>query len=136
VPVYMQTRNGDSSRAGQFYNSADFAGISSDTYGTLTSRWTAFLPTTRRPVHTPSRRLASRGWSPAAATSKKCEIQHVCETSRQQLKRYAGYELDAICAPSDPFTVSGAGFTDIAGDFCLRWLQYCYRRYEYQQYGL
>lgn len=36
VPVNLQTTNGDSSRAGQFYNSAGFAGISSDTYGTLT----------------------------------------------------------------------------------------------------
>jgi predicted porin len=36
VPVNQQTTNGDSSRAGQFYNSVGFAGISSDTYGTLT----------------------------------------------------------------------------------------------------
>jgi predicted porin len=36
VPVNQQSTNGDSSRAGQFYNSLGFAGISSDTYGTLT----------------------------------------------------------------------------------------------------
>jgi predicted porin len=36
VPVNQQTTNGDSSRAGQFYNSLGFLGVSSDTYGTLT----------------------------------------------------------------------------------------------------
>jgi predicted porin len=36
VPVNQQTTNGDSSRAGQFYNSLGFVGVSSDTYGTLT----------------------------------------------------------------------------------------------------
>jgi predicted porin len=36
VPVNQQTTNGDSSRAGQYYNSQGFVGLSSDTYGTLT----------------------------------------------------------------------------------------------------
>ena len=36
VPVALQTTNGDSSRAGQFYNSLGFVGVSSDTFGTLT----------------------------------------------------------------------------------------------------
>jgi predicted porin len=36
VPVNQQSTNGDSSRAGQFYNSVGYAGLSSDTYGTLT----------------------------------------------------------------------------------------------------
>jgi predicted porin len=36
VPVNLQTTNGDSSRAGQFYNGLGFVGVSSDTYGTLT----------------------------------------------------------------------------------------------------
>jgi predicted porin len=36
VPVNLQSTNGDSSRAGQFYNSLGFVGLSSDTYGTLT----------------------------------------------------------------------------------------------------
>jgi predicted porin len=36
VPVNQQTTNGDASRAGQFYNSLTFLGISSDSYGTLT----------------------------------------------------------------------------------------------------
>jgi predicted porin len=36
VPVNQQTTNGDSSRAGQFYNSVGYLGVSSDTYGTLT----------------------------------------------------------------------------------------------------
>jgi hypothetical protein len=37
VPVNQQTANGDASRAGQFYNSLGFLGVSSDTYGTLTA---------------------------------------------------------------------------------------------------
>jgi predicted porin len=36
VPLALQTSNGDSSRAGQFYNSVGFFGFSNDTYGTLT----------------------------------------------------------------------------------------------------
>ena len=36
VPVNQQTTNGDSSRAGQFYNAVGFVGLSSDTYGTVT----------------------------------------------------------------------------------------------------
>jgi predicted porin len=36
VPVNQQSTNGDSSRAGQFYNAQGFVGVSSDTYGTLT----------------------------------------------------------------------------------------------------
>jgi predicted porin len=36
VPVNQQSTNGDSSRAGQFYNSQGFLGVSSETYGTLT----------------------------------------------------------------------------------------------------
>jgi predicted porin len=36
VPVNQQTTNGDASRAGQFYNSLGFLGISSDSFGTLT----------------------------------------------------------------------------------------------------
>jgi predicted porin len=36
VPVALQTTNGDSSRAGQFYNSLGFAGVSNATWGTLT----------------------------------------------------------------------------------------------------
>ena len=36
VPLANQTSNADSSRAGQFYNGAGYAGISSATYGTLT----------------------------------------------------------------------------------------------------
>jgi predicted porin len=36
VPVALQSTNGDSSRAGQFYNSVGFAGISNATWGTLT----------------------------------------------------------------------------------------------------
>jgi predicted porin len=36
VPIGLQTTNGDSSRAGQWYNSLGFVGISNDTYGTLT----------------------------------------------------------------------------------------------------
>jgi predicted porin len=37
VPVNQQTTNGDASRAGQFYNSVGFLGISSDSFGTLTA---------------------------------------------------------------------------------------------------
>jgi predicted porin len=36
VPLANQTSNGDSSRAGQFYNSLGYAGFSSDTFGSLT----------------------------------------------------------------------------------------------------
>ncbi|WP_213771844.1 porin [Bradyrhizobium sp. dw_78] len=36
VPLASQSSNADSSRAGQFYNSVGYAGISSPTYGTLT----------------------------------------------------------------------------------------------------
>jgi predicted porin len=36
VPLALQTSNGDSSRAGQFYNALGFFGVSNDTYGTLT----------------------------------------------------------------------------------------------------
>jgi predicted porin len=36
VAVNQQTTNGDSSRAGQLYNSVGFVGVSSDTYGTIT----------------------------------------------------------------------------------------------------
>jgi predicted porin len=36
LPVNQQSTNGDSSRAGGWYNSVGFAGISSPTYGTLT----------------------------------------------------------------------------------------------------
>ena len=36
IPVNQQNTNGDASRAGQFYNSLGFVGISSDVYGTLT----------------------------------------------------------------------------------------------------
>jgi predicted porin len=36
VPLNQQTTNGDSSRAGQFYNSVGYTGISSPTWGTLT----------------------------------------------------------------------------------------------------
>jgi predicted porin len=36
VPLNLQTTNGDSSRAGQFYNSVGYLGIASPVYGTLT----------------------------------------------------------------------------------------------------
>ena len=36
VPVTAQNTNSDSSRAGQFYNSVGYVGVSSDLYGTLT----------------------------------------------------------------------------------------------------
>lgn len=36
VPLTAQTTNADSSRAGQFYNSVGYLGVSSDVYGTLT----------------------------------------------------------------------------------------------------
>jgi predicted porin len=36
VPLNQQTTNGDSSRAGQFYNSVGYLGLSSPTFGTLT----------------------------------------------------------------------------------------------------
>src|ERR1700730_261106 len=36
VPLNQQTSNTDSSRAGQFYNSVGYLGVSSPTYGTLT----------------------------------------------------------------------------------------------------
>jgi len=36
VPVNQQNTNGDSSRAGQWYNSVGYLGVSSPTYGTLT----------------------------------------------------------------------------------------------------
>ncbi len=36
VPLNLQSTNGDSSRAGQFYNSVGYLGVSSATYGTLT----------------------------------------------------------------------------------------------------
>ena len=36
VPLTNQTTNSDSSRAGQFYNSVGYAGVSSSTFGTLT----------------------------------------------------------------------------------------------------
>ena len=36
VPAALQNTNGDSSRAGQWYNGALYAGVSSKTYGTLT----------------------------------------------------------------------------------------------------
>src|SRR5271166_2066312 len=36
VPLAQQSANGDSSRAGQAFNGPSYAGISSDTYGTLT----------------------------------------------------------------------------------------------------
>jgi hypothetical protein len=34
-----------------------------------------------------------------------------------KLKLYAGYEWMQYAPPSDPFTVKGTGFTNIAGDF-------------------
>jgi predicted porin len=36
VPLNLQSTNGDSSRAGQFYNSVGYLGVSSQTYGTFT----------------------------------------------------------------------------------------------------
>jgi predicted porin len=36
VPLALQSSNADASRAGQFYNSVGYAGLSSPTYGTLT----------------------------------------------------------------------------------------------------
>jgi predicted porin len=36
LPLALQNSNGDSSRAGQFYNGVGFAGLSSTTFGTLT----------------------------------------------------------------------------------------------------
>jgi predicted porin len=36
IPLNQQTANGDSNRAGQFYNSVGFLGLSAPTYGTLT----------------------------------------------------------------------------------------------------
>ena len=36
IPAALQSSNGDSSRAGQFYNGVGYAGVSSPTYGTLT----------------------------------------------------------------------------------------------------
>ena len=36
IPLAAQSSNADSSRAGQFYNSVGYAGVSSPTYGTLT----------------------------------------------------------------------------------------------------
>jgi predicted porin len=37
LPLALQTANADSSRAGQFYNSVGYAGISNTTFGTLTA---------------------------------------------------------------------------------------------------
>jgi predicted porin len=39
VPLALQTSNGDGSRAGQFYNSVGYAGLSSNTLGDLTFGW-------------------------------------------------------------------------------------------------
>jgi predicted porin len=36
IPAALQSSNGDSSRAGQYYNGVGYAGVSSPTYGTLT----------------------------------------------------------------------------------------------------
>src|SRR6266852_5123132 len=65
IPLTSQDSNADSSRAGQFYNSVGYLGVSSP-YGTLTVfRQTsltldAVLPTIRWAPRTPSRRSAGR----------------------------------------------------------------------------
>jgi len=52
-----------------------------------------------------------------AKLSDNTSIMAVMKYSVDRLKLYAGYQLTEFANPSDPFTVSGTGFTDISGDF-------------------
>jgi predicted porin len=220
VPVNQQTTNGDSSRAGQFYNSVGFAGISSDTYGTLTffrqnaltldgvlaydpmAGSYAFSPigfsgvvagggdtenarystSAKYRVNIGDFRMAAlwqfggyelnnaskgawegqlggdiRNLGPGtlsmdaivdydrdavnlslagaptnaegvpigtmlpqiltATISNNTSVMALAKYTVDRLKLYAGYEWMQFAPPSDPFTVAGTGFTNIAGDF-------------------
>jgi predicted porin len=223
VPVNQQSTNGDSSRGGQFYNSLGFAGISSDTYGTLTffrqnsltldgvlaydpmGGSYAFSPigfsgvvagggdtenakystSAKYRVNIGDFRLAALGQfggydlsngskgavegqlggdirnlgpgilsldaivdynkdavnlslagAPTnaqgvpigtmlpqiltATISNNTSVMALGKYSVDKWKLYAGYEWMQFAPPSDPFTIAGSGFTDIAGDFvCL-----------------
>jgi predicted porin len=219
TPVNQQTTNGDSARAGQFYNSFGFVGVSSDSYGTVTvfrqnaltldavlaydpmGASYAFSPlgfqggfagggdteqakystAVKYRVDIGNFRLAglgqfggyeqnnaSRGaWEGqvggdfllgpgtlsvdalydynkdavilalagaptnifgvptgtmlpqtlTATLSDNTAVMAVAKYTVDKLKLYAGFEWMQFAPPSDPFTVAGTGFTDIAGDF-------------------
>ncbi len=55
-----------------------------------------------------------------ATLSNNTSVMALAKYKVEKLKVYAGYEWIQFAPPSDPFTVTGTGFTDIAGDFiCL-----------------
>ncbi len=218
IPVANQTTNGDSSRAGQFYNGQGFVGLSSDTYGTLTflrqnaltldgvnaydpmAGAYAFSPigfsgvvagggdtenakyttAAKYRVNVSNFRIAALGqfggyndnngskgaWEGqfggdfrigpgtlsldgiydytqdavalslsgaptnnfgvptatmlpqtlTAQLSNNTAVMALAKYTVDRLRLYAGYEWMQFAPPSDPFTVKGTGFTDIAGD--------------------
>jgi predicted porin len=222
VPVNQQSTNGDSTRAGQFYNSLGFVGLSSDTYGTLTvlrqnaltldgvlaydpmegsyafsplgfvggfggggdTENSKFSTAVKYRVNIGNFRAAALGqfggyeqnnssrgaWegqlggdfrlgpgtlsldavfdnirdavamslagaptnvfgvptgtmlpqTMTATLSNNTAAMAMAKYNVDKLRLYAGYEWMQFAPPSDPFTVVGNGFTDIAGDFvCL-----------------
>jgi predicted porin len=53
----------------------------------------------------------------SATLSDNTNVMVDAKYTMEQLKLYAGYEWIEFTNPSDPFSVTGAGFNDIAGDF-------------------
>jgi predicted porin len=51
-----------------------------------------------------------------ATISNNTSVMALAKYTVDRLKLYAGYEWMQFAPPSDPFTVKGTGFTDIAGD--------------------
>jgi predicted porin len=52
-----------------------------------------------------------------ATISNNTSVMALAKYTVDRLKLYAGYEWMQFAPPSDPFTVAGTGFTNIAGDF-------------------
>ncbi len=53
----------------------------------------------------------------SATLSDNTNVMVDAKYTMDKLKLYAGYEWIQFTNPSDPFTIAGTGFTDIAGDF-------------------
>jgi predicted porin len=209
VPINQQSTNGDSSRAGQFYNGLGFVGVSNDTWGTLTffrqnsltndaiaaydpmGGAYAFSPigfsgvvggggdtenakystSVKYRVNIGDFRLGAlyqfggydlnngskEAWGGqvgadfhigpgvlsldviggynkdavnlglgasqtafnaiTATISDNTNVMALAKYTVDRLKLYVGYEWMQFAPPSDPFTVNGTGFTDIAGNF-------------------
>ena len=53
----------------------------------------------------------------AATLSNNTAVMAVAKYTVDKLKLYAGFEWMQFAPPSDPFTVPGTGFIDVAGNF-------------------